>query len=134
MKKYRNMFVAGMAAALVAGVAQATVIEDWQMNDANGTQIQGLTNSAGSGSWSGGQAHVTTLDGNLRFTQGGNTFRNSTLTTGNITSGLYELEVKWDAATIEGGDASGANVGFGFRDVEGVFDLFLVRIQRQNGE
>jgi hypothetical protein len=121
-------------AAMTGGIAQAVVIEDWQMNEADGTQIPGLANAAGTGAWSGGQDHVATLGGNLRFTQGANTFRNSTLSTQNVSSGLYELRFRYEAATIEGGDATGANCGFGFRDIEGGFDLFLIRLQRQNGE
>ena len=104
------------------------------MNDANGTGIGGLANSAGSGAWSGDLPNVVTASGNLRFTQGDNNYRNSSLTNPNVTSGLYELTFKYSAVTLAGGDSTGATVGFGLRD-EGVgSDLFLVRILRQNNK
>lgn len=132
MKRISNM----LTGALICGAAAVSgaVLEDWQMNDTAGTQIPGLVNSAGSGAWGGGQAHIATTNGNLRFTQGANAFRNSSLTTANVTSGVFQLSFKYNAATIDGGDASGANVGFGFRDEGAGADLFLVRLQRQSSE
>ncbi|MCK4565581.1 MAG: endo-1,4-beta-xylanase, partial [Verrucomicrobia bacterium] len=110
------------------------LIEDWQMNDADGTGIGGLVNSAGSGAWSGDLPNVVTASGNLRFTQGDNNYRNSSLTEANVVSGLYELAFKYSAVTMAGGDATGATVGFGLRDEGAGSDLFLVRILRQNNK
>jgi len=109
------------------------LIEDWQMDDADGTQIEGLFNSHGIGAWSGSLANVATADGKLRFTQGSNNYRNSSLTKPNVVSGKYELDFKYAAATMAGGDATGAAVGFGLRDEGANADLFLVRVLRQNG-
>ena len=114
--------------------ASGVVTENWQMNDASGTQIPALMNSAGPGAWSGGQAHVATTNGNLRLTQGANAFRNASLPTMNVTSGIYEFNFKYSAAPIAGGDATGANAGFGLRDEGASADLFMIRLQRQGGE
>jgi hypothetical protein len=103
------------------------------MNDAADTPLNSLANSAGTALWNIDRPNiVSTGAGDLRFTQGDNLYSGATLTATNVTSGLYELGVKYSAATLAGGDATGATVGFGMRDDAG-FDLFLVRILRQNG-
>ena len=109
------------------------LIEDWQMGDPGGTQIEGLFNTYGTGVWSGSLPNVATASGKLRFTQGSNSYRNSSLTKPNVVSGKYELDFKYAAATMAGGDATGAAVGFGLRDEGANADLFLVRVLRQNG-
>ncbi|BCX49808.1 hypothetical protein HAHE_37160 [Haloferula helveola] len=116
----------------------ATVLEHWEFEDVAGTQFTGLANSAGSASFSGNKDQVQTDGaGNLVFGVGAdasdNVFRNATLTVPGQTTGVFEMEWTYPSATIEGGDATGANVGFGFRDAGGT-DLFLVRLQRQNSE
>ena len=74
------------------------------MNDADGAGIGGLVNSAGSGAWSGDLPNVVTTNGNLRFTQGSDNDRNSSLTNPDVTTGLYELDFKYAAVTMAGGD------------------------------
>lgn len=114
-------------------------LEDWQMNESSGTNLSGLVNSAGSALWSGDKDNVQTDgSGNLRVTQGtdasDNLYRNATLTQNGVTTGVYQLSFAYPAATLVGGDASGANLGFGMRDETTGVDLFLVRLQRQNSE
>jgi hypothetical protein len=115
-----------------------TVIEHWEFNAVAGTQFTGLLNSAGSAAFPSNKDQVATDGlGNLVFGVGAdaldNVFRNATLTADGQTTGLFEMEWTYDSATLAGGDAGGANVGFGFRDDTGT-DLFIVRLQRQNSE
>lgn len=113
------------------------VIEQWLFEETAGTQFSGLINSAGSASFSGDKSNVTADgSGNLAFAVGAdatdNVFRNATLTTAGRTSGVFEMEWTYSAADLGGGDAGGANVGFGFRD-SGGNDLFNVRLHKQSG-
>jgi hypothetical protein len=122
----------------VTSHAALVPIEDWQFNDDSGTQFSGLVNDAGSASWGGNTANATADgDGNLQFTVGAdagdNIFRNATLTNPDQSSGVFELAFEYAGVTLAGGDATGANVGFGMRDSSTNSDLFLVRVQKQNG-
>jgi hypothetical protein len=128
--------------AILAGFALAASaafvpIEDFQFNDPAGTSWGGLSNSAGSAMFVGNMTNVVTTGpggtpaGALEFTQGGNSFRNATLTTTNRTTGTYQLEFRFLTADLRGPDLTGANTGFGFRSNDGT-DLFLVRLQEQN--
>jgi hypothetical protein len=134
--KIRSFLVpAGSLLAAFSLPLSATVVEDWQFNDAAGTQFSGLVNAAGNATFTGNMPQVAADgSGNLSFTVGGNAtdnvFRNAILTTKDQTTGKFELSFTISAATIAGGDATGANVGFGMRDDSGD-DLFLVRLQRQ---
>ncbi|QHI69085.1 endo-1,4-beta-xylanase [Tichowtungia aerotolerans] len=114
-------------------------LEDWQMNEAAGANLSGLVNSAGSAVWSGDKENVQTDgSGNLLFSVGANSsdnlYRNSTLTQNGVTNGVYQLSFAFPSATLAGGDAAGASVGFGLRDETTSSDLFLIRLQRQNSE
>lgn len=116
----------------------ATIVEHWEFDEAEATQFAGLLNSVGSASFGANKDQVATDGlGNLVFEVGAdatdNVFRNATLTTPGQTDGKFEMEWTYDSATLAGGDAGGANVGFGFRDATGT-DLFIVRLHRQNSE
>jgi MYXO-CTERM domain-containing protein len=135
MKKNLLRGAAALAAAPV--ISSGAVIELWNFDDAAGTQFSSLTNSAGTASWGGDDPDVVTDGaGNLVFSQGteanpDNVFRNATLGSPNVTTGLYAMEWSFTAATLATGDGAGANVGFGMRD-EGGSDLFLVRLHLQS--
>jgi hypothetical protein len=131
MKKY----IATIAVmALAATTASAVVIEAWEMNDPNGTTLSNLVNSAGSAAFNSQAPNVTTLNGNLRYTQGsGNLFNIAPLTVQDVTSGQYELSFMYTAADFSSGDAAGANVGFGIRDTTTNVDKFLIRLQKVSG-
>lgn len=113
----------------------STALEAWEFDESVGTPFSGLVNSVGTAMMSGDTAQVATDgSGNLLFTVGGagdNVFRNTTVSSPNVTSGIFELSFTYTSATLAGGDATGANVGFGIRD-DSDTDLFLVRIQKQN--
>jgi len=115
-----------------------TLLEHWLFDDVVGTNFSGLAKEAGSAAFGGNVDHVETDGvGNLLFTQGedasDNLFRNATLTAPGQTTGRFQLEWTYSSATLNGGDASGANVGFGFRAADGT-DLFNVRLHRQSSE
>lgn len=139
--------IPGLIASLaIANLAVAAPVEDWQFNESNGTQFSGLTNSAGSAGWSGDVSNAST-DGNGKLVfsvsvddpeteddeSEDNIFRNSALTTQGQTDGKYELAFTYTAATLAGGDTTGASVGFTVRNSVNV-DMFNVRLQRQGGE
>ncbi|MCP5548879.1 MAG: hypothetical protein H7A50_16070 [Akkermansiaceae bacterium] len=114
----------------------AAALEDWQFDDAADTQLNLVANSVGTAFWSNDDDVKTDGSGNLVFVQGtgtdpDNVFRNATLTNKDLSTGTYELSYRISAATLAGGDATGANVGFGLRD-DGGTDLFVVRLMRQN--
>ncbi len=127
-----------LAFAVVSNAGAALIaVEDWQFSDTAGTQLPDLINDAGSASFSGSKDNVVADgDGNLQFTVGAdasdNVFRNAELTNPDRNSGIFELAFEFAAATLSGGDATGANVGFGMRDSTSNSDLFLVRLQKQN--
>ena len=121
-----------IALAFLGSGVSAAPIEQWLFEETAGTQFSGLANSAGTAAFTGDLANATTDgSGNLAVTIGGDIFRNATLTTKDVTTGKYELAFAIPTATIAGGDASGANCGFGLRDETGT-DLFLIRLQRQS--
>lgn len=133
-----SQILAPTSALLLASALplSATALEDWQFDDAADTQLNLVANSAGTAFWANDDDVKTDGSGNLVFTQGtgtdpDNVFRNATLTNKDLSTGTYELSYTISAATIAGGDASGANVGFGIRD-ESNTDLFVVRLQRQS--
>lgn len=117
--------------------AAVTLLEDFQFEDTAGTTLPSVANDAGTASFSGAAANVATDNaGNLEFTVGAdasdNVFRNAALTTQGATTGVYELAFSF-SGSIAGGDATGANVGFGIRDDAATdVDLFIVRLHRQS--
>ncbi len=130
-----------MALAMVGSVAHATVIENWQMNDAAGTDLKNLDNSAGTAKWTVERANLQTDgSGNLHITQGANLFNGATLSTADVTSGIYELAFKYSAADLTDGDTAGGRVGYSFRQngtaaaPTSKFDLALISLAKRNGE
>lgn len=121
--------------ALAVTTAQATILESWQFNEAAGTQFSGLVNDVGAAAFSGNKPQVATDGlGALQFTQGtgtqpDNVFRDAVLTNKDRSTGIFELEFTILAANLSGGDAEGANVGFGMREETGT-DLFVVRLHK----
>ena len=108
------------------------MIENWQFGDSSGTQFSGITNDAGSATFSGDVSNITTNgSGALAYSQGPNVFRNANLTSPNQSTGIFQIEFSILAADLSGGDVTGANLGFGFRD-ETNTDLFLIRLHKQN--
>ncbi|MEO0514913.1 MAG: PEP-CTERM sorting domain-containing protein [Planctomycetota bacterium] len=128
------------AIALSTASAHAAVIEDWQFGDAADTALNAVANAGPNNSSLGAAAtsgNVTTDGaGNLRFSVGAdasdNLFRNSNSALG-LSTGTVTLSFTYSDASITGGDASGANVGFGFREEGTNTDLFAVRLQKQSG-
>ena len=120
----------------MAQVSQAaTVLEDWQMNDANGTTLSNLSNSAGSATFANDATNATANgSGDLHITPGANIFRTSNLTTTNVSSGTFQLEFNFSSVNFQSGDTTGANVSFGIRDTTTNTDLFLARVQKQNNK
>lgn len=120
-------------------VAAAEVIESWQFSEAAGALFSDLVNDVGSAGWTGNKLQVAADGtGSLAFTQGfgtsDNVFRSATLSSPNQTTGTFELEFSYAAATLAGGDVGGANVGFGMREVDTNTNLFLIRLHRTGGE
>lgn len=147
--KPSNSLTTLLSLMAVAGVgyssAAATPIEDWQFNEAATTQFTGLANSVGTAGWSANVANAATDGaGSLEFTvsvddpetiedeSADDIFRVTTLTNPNQSTGKFELAFTYTAATIAGGDATGAGVGFNVRDDSNT-DLLNVRLQRQGG-
>lgn len=119
-------------------VTAAATIESWQFNDAAGVSLSDLANSAGTAVWNSNAANaVADGAGALVYSAGAdasdNIFRTAPLTTPNLDSGIVELALLVRDAALAGGDASGANVGFGLREDGSNDDLFVVRLHRQNG-
>lgn len=138
MLVYRSGLFLLLFGVAVTSHAALVPIEDWQFNDNSGTQLSGLANDVGAASWSGDRPNAAADGaGNLQFTVGAdavdNIFRNADLTNPNQNSGVFELAFEYSAAALSGGDATGANVGFGMRDADTNSDLFLVRLQKQTG-
>lgn len=132
--------VSATAIALLSVSASAAIIEDYQFNDANGTPLSALVNDADAtaklgGDASGGNA-LANGTGDLVYTAGvdasDNVFRNSDPARG-LSSGVVTMSFTLSAASLAGGDASGANVAFGLRDGVANTDLFLLRLQKQSG-
>lgn len=119
--------------------ANAEIIEDWQFNDASGTAVNAVSNNGSNNSELGGAAANVTTDGagNLRYSVGvdasDNYFRNSSPALG-LSAGVVTLSFDISSATLAGGDPTGANVSFGLRDEDTNSDLFLLRLQKQNGD
>ncbi|MBK1825688.1 hypothetical protein [Haloferula rosea] len=127
--------------------ASASTLEDWQFNEAADTPFTGLVNSAGTAAWAGNVANVATDgSGHLVFSVSvddpettevdestDNLFRTTDVTTPGATTGKFELAFTYQSATLAGGDATGANVGFTVRNSSNV-DLLNVRLQKQNGD
>ena len=126
-----------LAASAIAGTASASLIMDYQFNDSDGTTLNLATNAGSEVSnFPGATSQITVQSGALRVTQGAsgtdNVFRNSSIA-GNRTTGIVTMDFKYLTANLSGGDASGANVGFGLRDEGGTgTDLFVVRLQKQS--
>ena len=138
MKRTLDYLLPLLFLSMMVNVSSAIVIESWQFNETAGTQFTGLINDAGSASFSSNKAQVVTDGvGALEFSQGSsgtdNIFRNATLTAPNQTTGTFEMEFSLLAADLSGGDATGANIGFGFRESGSNTDLFLVRLHEQSG-
>ena len=117
---------------VTAGAPATTVIEDWQMNDANGTFINALINSAGSASFSGAPAWVYTTNGVLRFEAGTSSLlKEAELTTTNVTTGVYEVEFKTKDIDWSGGSATNPDIGIIINNSVGVVSnddgLFTVK-------
>lgn len=116
--------------------APAVAIEDFQFTN-DGRSLNDVANDAGTANLGGAADNALTSGGSLVFSQGADAsdtiFRNSPLTNPNQDSGQFLMEWEYSSATLAGGDLTGANVGFGMRDEVTNSDLFLVRLQRQNG-
>jgi len=98
MKKWMGIWVAGVAAGMVAG-ASGAYVTDYQFNDAEGTQLQDLVNDGAdinTFSWNNGDA-TTDGAGSLAITTGpylGHELYGSPITNGIVT---YELGISsWD--------------------------------------
>jgi len=120
--------------------ALSGVLEEWLFEEANGTQFDGLSNSApepyGLGNWSANKSYVYTTNGVLRIGNSGTqgAYRNSTLSAPGETNGLFELSWTFTAAELNGGDENGSSVGFGFRDNNLAKEACLVRLLQNNGD
>ncbi|MFC4992163.1 PEP-CTERM sorting domain-containing protein [Rubritalea tangerina] len=126
-----------LCCTLTSSLQAATVLEDWQLNDSNGTQMSALANEAGSASFANNAANALANGaGDLVFSVGAdagdNIFRTSNLTNTNVSSGIFQLEFNFTSVNFQGGDQTGANVGFGIRDTGSNTDIFIARIQKQN--
>jgi hypothetical protein len=108
-------------------------IDHWPFDDANGTQMSATENITGTTMFNKDSTGVET-DGSglLVFTQGSNEYHGESteLTMGSRTNGIYELEFLVDSFDLTGGDAGGANVGFGFREGASNSDIFFIRLNK----
>jgi len=119
----------------------SSILEEWNFEDAANVQLQGTVNSAGTAAFKGATANATSNGtGKFRISQGvdaaDNLYRNAdNLTAASRSTGLYEMSFRIADLDLSTGDASGANIGFGFRDsaVSGnASDILLIRIHEQN--
>jgi len=135
-----------IASLAITNLAVAAPLDDWQFNEVADTVLSDLTNSAGTAGWSGSVPNVVTDGfGSLVFSVSvddpetpeedestSDIFRVTTVTNPNQSTGKFELAFTYTAASIGGGDLTGASVGFNVRD-DSNDDLLNVRLQRQNG-
>ncbi len=137
----KNTVLTAMVCALMTGAASATVIEDWQMNDADGTVLKNLNNSAGSIGWdrTSDWTHTTNSVDDvgarvLRFNEGTGSFVQESTPSLGITTGIYEVEYKLTDVVWDTGLGSGQiNVGVEVKNAGGVDTLFYSNIQQGGG-
>lgn len=116
--KRKACVVAGaiLLAALQGGAA---ILQDWQMNDASGTGMAGLANSAGTAAWGYSPGNAAT-DGNgmLHVSPGSQEWGISAALPSALTTGQYELKYVVDSIDLSGDSATdNSGINFGLGDV-----------------
>jgi arylsulfatase A-like enzyme len=125
-----------------------TLVDDWEFDDADGTQIRNCVNSAPGTTlkFSSGTTPMTSGSSLYVVTTGAtgtNTFRTTgtvspgAKTLGDSGAGIYEMTIRFASANLSGGDTDGAYAGAAMRYTttpsSGSADLFGIRLQEVAG-
>ena len=112
-------------------------IEQWPFGDVPNTQLADTLNVGGTVQFSGATPSIVTDGSGLlvvsqdaSIASSGNFLGSSGITIGGRSKGVYELELIIASVELTGGDASGANVGIGFKDSSQGSDLFRIRLNK----
>lgn len=100
----------------------AVVLEDWQMNDADGTKMKKLINLAGAATFAVNNDGVVATNGHLRasyFVSNYGLLSNAGLTTPNLTNGNYTIETKFSAGSNVNSNGLGGSFTIGLSDING---------------
>jgi len=115
-------------------------IEQWPFDDVANTQLADTLNVSGSVQFPDATPSIMTdgsgsllVSQDASITSGGNFLGSGGITIGGRSKGVYELELMITSVVLTGGDASGANVGIGFKDSSQGSDLFRIRLNKTSG-